>query len=72
MARTPRSKPTATWPIETLMTPGQASAFLGIHSSTLRAWRRAKTGPAYVRHSGRCIRYRLADLIDYHPVGEAA
>lgn len=66
-----RSKPTATRPIETLMTPGQASTFLGIHVNTLRAWRNAGTGPAYVRHSDRCIRYRVADLADYHPV-EAA
>lgn len=66
-----RSKPTATRPTETLLSPGQASAFLGIHTNTLRAWRRAKTGPAYVQHSDRCIRYRLADLADYHPV-EAA
>ena len=60
-----RSKPTATRPIETLMTPGQASAFLGIHTNTLRAWRNAGTGPAYVRHSVRCIRYRTADLLNH-------
>ena len=68
----PRNKPTATRPNETLMTPGQAAVFIGVHTSTLAAWRRAKTGPNFVQHSDRCIRYRVADLIDYHPVGEAA
>ena len=63
-----RSKPQAQRPIETLMTPGQASAFLGIHVSTLRAWRNAGTGPAYVQHSDRCIRYRASALMNYHPV----
>lgn len=65
MARTPRSKPTATRPIETLMTPAQAAAFLNISANTLRAWRSAGTGPGYVQHSERTIRYRVCDLLDH-------
>lgn len=65
MARTPRSKPTATRPIETLMTPAQAAAFLNVSANTMRAWRSSGTGPAFVQHSGRTIRYRVSDLLNH-------
>ena len=68
MARTPRPKPQAQRPLETLLKPSEAAAFLGCHPNTLRSWRTTGTGPRYVQHSGRTIRYRIADLLDHREV----
>ena len=65
MAKKERSTPTATPPLETLLTPTQAASFLGIHSNTLAAWRNAGTGPAFTQHSERTIRYRISDLLNH-------
>ena len=65
MTRTPRPKPQATRPLETLLKPCEAAAFLNCHENTLRSWRAAGTGPRYVQHTARTIRYRLADLLDH-------
>ena len=59
-----RNKPKSK-PLETLLSPSEAAAFLGVHSNTLRSWRSAGTGPRYVQHSGRTIRYRISDLLDH-------
>ena len=63
MTQTPKPKPQATRPLETLLKPAEAAVFLGVHSNTLRSWRSAGTGPRYVQHTGRTIRYRVADLL---------
>ena len=65
MARTPRPKPQAQRPLETLLKPAEAAAFLGCHTNTLRNWRSAGTGPHFVQHTGRTIRYRISDLLDH-------
>ena len=65
MARTPRPKPQAQRPLETLLKPAEAAAFLGVHANTLRSWRATGAGPRFVQHSGRTIRYRISDLLDH-------
>ena len=65
MAKKERSTPTATRPIENMLTPTQAAVFLGVHRNTLRAWRNAGTGPAFTQHSERTIRYRISDLLNH-------
>ena len=65
MTRTARPKPTAQRPLEQLLKPSEAAVFLGVHSNTLRSWRATGTGPRYVQHSGRTIRYRISDLLDH-------
>ena len=65
MPRNPKPKPQATRPLEALLKPSEAAAFLNCHANTLRSWRAAGTGPRYVQHTGRTIRYRVADLLDH-------
>ena len=72
MARPARPKPQATRPLESLLKPSEAAQFLGVHSNTLRSWRSAGTGPRFVQHSGRTIRYRVADLLDHRAEDTAA
>ena len=68
MTRTARPKPTAQRPLEQLLKPSEAAVFLGVHPNTLRSWRATGTGPRYVQHSGRTIRYRISDLLDHREV----
>ena len=72
MTRLAKPKPQATRPLESLLRPSEAAAFLGVHSNTLRSWRSAGTGPRYVQHTGRTIRYRLCDLLDHREDSAAA
>ena len=46
-----------------LLTPPEASRLLGLSEYFLEKRRRENNGPAYIRISSRCIRYRRADLI---------
>lgn len=39
-----------------------AAATLGLTPRTLQSWRNRGGGPAFVRVSSRCIRYRVEDL----------
>jgi len=68
MPRTPRPKPQATRPLETLLKPSEAAAFLNCHANTLRAWRNQGCGPRYVSIGTRVIRYRISDLLDHREV----
>lgn len=68
MPRSPKPKPQSQRPLETLLKPAEAAAFLGVHANTLRSWRSAGVGPRYVQHTGRTIRYRLCDLLDHREV----
>jgi predicted DNA-binding transcriptional regulator AlpA len=43
----------------------EAAAFLSLSPRTLQARRAAGTGPTHTRISHRCIRYRVADLIEW-------
>ncbi|NQY97723.1 MAG: helix-turn-helix domain-containing protein [Henriciella sp.] len=47
---------------ERLLTEEYASRMLAVSPRTLRNWRTLGQGPAFVKISGRCIRYRLSDL----------
>lgn len=46
-----------------LITPKEAAAFLQISEAQLKAFRRGRTGPPFVRINSRVIRYRRGDLI---------
>ena len=50
---------------ESLLTPRQASEFLGIPESTLAQWRSQRRGPPYIKLESRLIRYRRSDLEVY-------
>ncbi len=45
-----------------LLTASQAGELLGVSPETLERWRGAGTGPAFVKLSGRYIRYQPDDL----------
>ncbi len=45
-----------------LLTARQAGELLGVSPETLERWRGAGTGPAFIKLSGRYIRYRQDDL----------
>jgi predicted site-specific integrase-resolvase len=45
-----------------LLTAKEAAAHLGVTASTLERWRGVGTGPAYVKLSGKFIRYKAEDL----------
>lgn len=48
-----------------LMTEKDAAELLCLSPRTLRNWRVSGYGPAYVKISGRCVRYRLDDLVRF-------
>ena len=48
-----------------LLTPKEASEFLGIPDGTLAQWRSQRRGPQYIKLEGRLVRYRLSDLDAY-------
>jgi predicted DNA-binding transcriptional regulator AlpA len=43
----------------------QAADMLSVAPRTLRNWRTRGGGPRFVKISGRCIRYRVADLNEW-------
>lgn len=45
-----------------LLTPKEAAAVLRVSEKTLEWWRNQKTGPAFTRLGGRCVRYRKDEL----------
>ncbi len=45
-----------------LLTARQAGELLGVSPETLERWRGAGTGPAFVKLSGRYVRYQQDDL----------
>jgi excisionase family DNA binding protein len=45
-----------------LLRQEEAARILNVTSRALEAWRHRGGGPRYIRISGRCIRYRQADL----------
>ena len=49
-------------PERNLLPPSEAADYLGISLSALNKGRCDGTGPAFVRISSRCIRYRIENL----------
>ncbi len=45
-----------------LLSERQAADVLGLTPRTLQSWRGLGIGPAFVRISSRCIRYRSSDI----------
>ena len=43
----------------------ETAEFLGVHPITLERYRRAGTGPRYLRLQQNVVRYRLADIIQW-------
>lgn len=66
----PRRAKTAA--METWLTPTEAAHLISVHVNTLAAWRRNRTGPAFTQHGERTVRYRMSDLLEFRPTGEAA
>ena len=48
-----------------LLREQEASNILEIKARTLKNWRRLGIGPAYIKISRKCIRYRKSDLIKW-------
>jgi hypothetical protein len=48
---------------DALLTESQAAQLLGLTPRALQAWRGRGCGPAYIRISCRCLRYRRKDLV---------
>jgi len=46
------------------LTEGQVAARLGVSRFTVRAWRRKRLGPRFMK-MGRAVRYRIEDVQDY-------
>ncbi len=53
---------TTTQSTHELLTEPEAAARLRMLPATLRRWRWAGRGPAYIRVSGRAIRYAVSDI----------
>lgn len=51
--------------IQAAMNEKQAAKVLGISVKTIQAWRHQNKGPAYLRLSGKAIRYLPQDLNDF-------
>ena len=48
-----------------LLTQEEAADILGVSPSTMNGWRVQGRGPAIVRLSARCVRYRYGDVLAY-------
>ncbi len=51
-------------PTPLLISEREAAVRLGISLSTIRRWRRRKTGPPHIRIGG-ILRYRIADVDNF-------
>ena len=50
---------------DALLTEQDLAAMLNVNPRTLQKWRVNGDGPAFVRISRRCIRYRITDIKDW-------
>ena len=64
-ATKPMRSETVQRPPGRLLTPKEASEFLGIPDGTLAQWRSQRRGPQYIKLEGRLVRYRVSDLEGY-------
>ena len=51
--------------VEKLVSERAAASLLDLTPSALRKWRQQKRGPAFIRLSGRCVKYRVSDLENF-------
>lgn len=54
-----------------LLTIEEVAELIGVHSSTLRAWRRKGIGPAYIK-GPRIVRYSMAAVQEWIKANTAA
>jgi predicted DNA-binding transcriptional regulator AlpA len=50
---------------DALLTPDDATEFLGVSKDTLAQWRSQSRGPRYIKLEKRLVRYRRSDLENY-------
>ena len=50
---------------DALLDKHKTGALVGVSPKTLEAWRSNGTGPAYIRISLTCVRYRRRDVLDW-------
>ena len=50
---------------DSLLSEAQTSELLRVTPRALQAWRQRGGGPAFVRISSRCVRYRRRDLVGW-------
>lgn len=55
---------------EMLLSEREAAEFLRLAVPTMRNWRCAKRGPAYLKLGARAVRYRFSDLQAFVAAGE--
>lgn len=55
---TPKCKPE-------ILTPSQASEYLGVPETTLAQWRSQRKGPPYIKLESRLVRYRRSSLEEW-------
>jgi predicted DNA-binding transcriptional regulator AlpA len=48
-----------------LLSPKEASEFLGVPENTLAQWRSQRRGPVFIKLEERMVRYRMVDLDSY-------
>lgn len=61
--------------IDQVVTDIEAGRILGLAPQTLKNMRCRRTGPKYIKISGRAVRYRLSELqsfLDRHEIDPAA
>ena len=58
--------------MQALLDQKQAAEFLGVKPKTLELWRYNGNGPAFVRISKRCIRYRPEALDEWIALREVS
>lgn len=51
--------------VSELLKESGAGRVIGVKSNTLRKWRQLGIGPAYIRLSNRCVRYKREDLLAF-------
>jgi hypothetical protein len=52
--------------LDELLPQRDAARLLGVSERTLEGWRhKISDGPAFVRITARCVRYRRGDLLDF-------
>ena len=49
--------------MEKLLNTVEAAEYIGVKRGTLEIWRLKKTGPDYVKLSGRCVRYHPGECL---------
>lgn len=48
-----------------LLDEGEVASILGVTRRTLQGWRYKGRGPTFIRMSGRCVRYKRQDVLEF-------